>query len=78
LIGFNVSDGGTIEVFERENQSEARLDYITALGEGSPLFAECLYLEGTVLLRLTNRLTPDQAAEYEEALREIIGSTVGG
>jgi hypothetical protein len=40
LSGFNVSDGGSIEVFERENQAEARLDYITALGEGSPLFAE--------------------------------------
>jgi hypothetical protein len=72
---FNVSDGGSIEVFDRESRAQARHDYIAALGEASSLFAEYLYLEGTVLLRLSSRLTPDQAMAYEEAFQEVVACT---
>lgn len=72
---FEVSDGGSIEVFDRESQAQARHDYIAALGEASSLFAEYLYLEGTVLLRLSSRLTPDQAMAYEDSFQEVVACT---
>ena len=37
--------------------------------ETSPLFSEYDYLEGTVFLRLSHKLTPKQAKVYERAFR---------
>ncbi len=68
---FEVEDGGSIEVFGTSDQAIARDKYIRALYEANPSWTEYGFLEGPTLLRLSKRLTPDQAAEYETALNEV-------
>jgi hypothetical protein len=57
------------QVFDDEDAAQARYEYLGALGKSSGLFAEYVYLDGLTLLRVSSDLTPDQAAEYEEALK---------
>jgi hypothetical protein len=69
--GFDVQNGGSIEVFEDEDEAIARAEYLENVTKSFAPFAEYSYREGTVLLRLSHRLTPDQAAEYEDALKDV-------
>ena len=68
---FDTRDGGSIEFFPPGGGAQRRKDYIQALGESLPTVAEYNYLNGNVLLRLSKRLTPAQAGEYEKALRTL-------
>ena len=68
---FDVLNGGSIEVFENQDDATVRKEYLKGIGK-VPLFAEYSYREGTVLLRLSHRLTPEQAAEYEDALKAVM------
>ena len=68
----DVQNGGSIEVFENEDDAIARAKYLRNLTKRFPPFAEYWYREGTLLLRLSHRLTPKQAAEYEDALTNIL------
>jgi hypothetical protein len=68
---FDVQNGGSIEVFENEDNAIARAKYLENITKSFAPFAEYSYREGTVLLRLSHRLTPDQAAEYEDALKDV-------
>ncbi len=70
---FDITDGGSIEVFASVARAEARHTYVVTITESALMFAEYDYLEGTVLLRLSSRLTPDQAEEYADALKKVIG-----
>jgi hypothetical protein len=69
---FDVQNGGSIEVFENEDDAIARAEYLEEVTKAFAPFAEYSYREGTVLLRLSHRLTPDQATEYEDALKDIM------
>jgi hypothetical protein len=69
---FDVPNGGSIEVFEDQDDAIARKKYLEGLGKSFSPMAEYSYREGTVLLRVSNRLTPKQAAEYQEALKSIL------
>ena len=69
--GFDVQNGGSIEVFENQDDATTRKEYLKGIGK-VPLFSEYSYREGTVLLRLSHRLTPEQAAEYEDALKDLV------
>jgi hypothetical protein len=69
--GFDVQNGGSIEFFENEDDAIARAEYLEGIGKAFSPMAEYAYREGTVLLRLSHRLTPDQAAEYEDALKGV-------
>ncbi|MGI8404926.1 MAG: VWA domain-containing protein [Thermomicrobiales bacterium] len=69
---YNIADGGSIEVFENAAQAKSRGDYVATVTQSTPQFAEYDFLEGTVLLRLSSSLTPDQAEVYKMALKEII------
>jgi hypothetical protein len=69
---FDVQNGGSIEVFENENDAIRRKEYVESIGKGFSPFAEYTYREGTVLLRLSHRLIPKQAAEYENALKVTV------
>jgi hypothetical protein len=62
-----VADGGAVEVFDNEADAQARLAAITAANPQQPA-----YLEGTVILRLSEKLTPEQAAEYEAGFRAVV------
>jgi hypothetical protein len=61
--------GGSVEVFKDEADARARKQYLDQTIAGLPIDAsEYSHLRGPVLLRLSRRLTPEQAAEYEAAL----------
>ncbi len=62
-----VADGGAVEVFDNEADAQARLAAITAANPEQPA-----YLEGTAILRLSEKLTPEQAAEYEAGFRAVV------
>jgi hypothetical protein len=69
---FDILDGGSIEVFEDQDDAIARKKYLKGVTKTFSFTVEYSYREGTVLLRLSNRLTPKQAAEYEDALKELV------
>lgn len=66
---FDSNGGGTIETFASEDDAKKRYDYVHTISSSSSLFAEYEYRDGTVLLRLSHYLTPNQAAEYERAFK---------
>ena len=67
-----VENGGSIEVFEDESDAIARAKYLRTLTKSFSPLAEYSYRKGTVLLRLSYHLTPDQAAEYEDTLKDVL------
>jgi hypothetical protein len=69
---FDVQNGGSIEVFENKNDAIRRKEYVESIGKGFSPISEYTYREGSVLLRLSHRLLPKQAAEYENALKDIL------
>src|SRR5215211_2947868 len=69
---FDVQNGGSIEVFKDEDDAIARAKYLRNLTKSLSPLAEYSYRKGTVLLRLSHRLTPNQAAEYEDALKDVL------
>jgi hypothetical protein len=65
----SVELGGSVEVFLDEADARARKQYIDETIADLPIdVSEYSYVRGPVLLRLSRRLTPEQAAEYESAL----------
>jgi hypothetical protein len=66
---FDIVNGGAVEVFGKAADLDARRKYLDAFQSISP---EYLYSQGTVLLRLSHALTPDQAATYETALADVL------
>lgn len=64
--------GGSVEIFADEAGATARKNQILELSKSlGGLFAEYGYVKGGVLLRVSSKLTPDQAKEYETALASI-------
>jgi hypothetical protein len=70
--GFAVSSGGSVEVFATRADAKQRLDFIAAVTRSPAVFAEYDYLEGTVVLRLSHRLTRGQATRYAAAVRRLV------
>lgn len=65
----SVDLGGDIEVFSDAAGAQARADYIRKALASMPMFGtQYEFVSGTVLLRLSQVLTPDQAAAYKKAL----------
>ena len=65
-----VTSGGSVETFATEADMLARKTYIEGIAR-SPLFAEYDYGQGTILLRLSHTLTPDQATAYQRAFATV-------
>ena len=68
-----VDNGGAIEVFAEAGDATLRRDDLIGLGRQWPGFAERTYANGKVVLRLSVRLTPEQAGQYEAALNQLRG-----
>lgn len=64
--------GGTIEVFETEEDMLKRKKYLEDITSTMSVFAEYSYSKGVYLLRLNKSLTPTQAEEYEKIFYEIV------
>jgi hypothetical protein len=68
----SVTDGGSIEVFGSVSDATKRFTYLQALStSGNALFAEYEYLDGVAILRVSTKLTPDQASAYKTALQAL-------
>jgi hypothetical protein len=66
-----VDDGGGVEIFASTTDRAARLSELQRLA-ASPLFAEYDYSIGQFLiLRVSHKLTPDQAEGYQRALSSL-------
>lgn len=64
--------GGGVEVFPDEAGATARKNQIQEISKSlGGLIAEYGYVKGGVLVRVSGKLTPDQAKEYETALAAI-------
>lgn len=66
-----VERGGAIEVFSSPDDAKARAEYIQAVTESMPTLSEYDYVHGTVLVRVSRYLTPDQAAVYKKAFDKL-------
>jgi hypothetical protein len=61
--------GGSVEVFANDADARARKDYLDQIVKDLPIdVSEYSYLHGPILLRVSRRLTPTQATEYQAAL----------
>ena len=66
----SVDRGGSVEVYPDQAGAAARKKYIDDTMKAAPILGtEYLYIDGPVLLRLSQLLTPDQAAQYQTALQ---------
>src|ERR671920_756138 len=58
--------GGSVEVFANDADARARKDYLDQTVKDLPIdVSEYSYLHGPILLRVSRRLTPTQATEYQ-------------
>jgi hypothetical protein len=65
----SVDIGGSVEVYTDEAGATARKKFIDETMKATPILGtEYSYVDGPVLLRVSQALTPAQAAEYEKAL----------
>ena len=63
----DVERGGAIEAFANPADAAARAKYIQAVTKSMPALAEYDYVHGSILVRVSHNLTPDQAAAYKTA-----------
>lgn len=61
----------TVEVFSSAEDLENRRRYVEAIGKSMSPLAQYLYVHKNALLRLSHKLTPQQAAEYEKVLKSL-------
>jgi hypothetical protein len=64
-----VEHGGSVGVFPDEAGAKARTDFIQTIAKSMPMVGGYDYLAGPVLVRVSRLLTPDQAKEYEAAVK---------
>lgn len=68
-----VARGGSVEVYPDADGAKKRSEYLQGIGKATPLFGEYDYTSGSVLVRVSTVLTPDQAKEYEAATKKVTG-----
>jgi hypothetical protein len=67
----DVERGGAVEVFADPAAATARAKYIQAVTQSLPALAEYDYVHGTVLVRVSHYLTPEQAGQYKAAADKL-------
>lgn len=71
-IDDEVQNGGSVEVYADPAEARERSEFITTTLDRMKIFGrEYHYLSGGILLRVSGALTPDQATEYEAALKQL-------
>jgi hypothetical protein len=68
---FGVDNGGSVETFANKRAASIRYRYVHGTSIRSSRFGTYNYIESTVVLRLSHRLTPVQAKAYERAFRRV-------
>ena len=64
--------GGSIEVFDTQDDAEARYDYIKSITQKKQFLQEYMYRNGKYLLRINGDLKASQAEEYQKIFNDII------
>lgn len=66
--------GGGVEVFGSEREAKRRASYILDIVKAAPELAgvQYVYQRSKVVLRVSGRLSPTQAKEYEAALKKAV------
>ena len=61
----------TVEAFASAEDLENRRKYVETIGKSMSPLAQYQYAHKNALLRLSHKLTPQQAAEYEKVLKSL-------
>jgi hypothetical protein len=72
---FAVVKGGDVEVWSTDQGAQERADYVGGIVNspaGAIFGPEYMYRIGPVLLRVSGKLTPPQASEYDRALASVL------
>jgi hypothetical protein len=69
---YEVSDGGSVEVFASLANARSRFAYIQQISKSASTLAEYEYQQGLYILRLSKALTPIQAKAYQDAFKEAV------
>jgi hypothetical protein len=70
LSGFGVENGGSIELFEKPEEAQQRMEYVSSVAPSVGVH-EYGFTVDNVYLRVSESLTPDEAAKYEEILNGL-------
>jgi hypothetical protein len=78
-LAVELEDGGQVLVVANPAASRQLVQWLEMVSDGAP-FHTFNYSEGTVVLRLSDRLTAAQAAAYDQALQQVLSNvaTPGG
>lgn len=68
---FDSDSGGSIEVFASAEDAKRRFDYVDGITRGNAMLNEYHWVKDTVFLRVSDELTPAQAAEYEKVVNAL-------
>ena len=68
--GFGVEYGGSIELFRTPEEAQRRMEYVSSVAPSVGVH-EYGYTVDNVYLRVSESLTPDEAAKYEEILNGL-------
>ena len=63
--------GGSVEMFDNNDDAKNRFNYISKIAKSSPVFDEYDYVQGKILLRLSKNLPSNHAKKYEDTLKKI-------
>lgn len=73
-----LEQGGTIEVFSSTADCASRYRYLSAIYDASPIFRMYMYNYGNAILRVSYKLTPSKAEEYNVAMQNILSKEAKG
>lgn len=63
--------GGTVEIFKTAEELKNRKDYIDGIAKNLPMAVQYMYIHDLALVRINRDLTPEQAGDYENALKAM-------
>jgi hypothetical protein len=66
-----ILNGGTVEMFDNNDDAKNRFNYVSKIAKSSPVFDEYDYVQGKILLRLSKNLPSNHAKKYEATLKKI-------
>jgi len=70
--GSGVDGGGSVEVYPNEDGATRRREQMQRISQSSPAIGEYTYQQGVAVLRVSRMLTPEQAAQYEQAFEGVL------
>lgn len=60
-----------METYTDASDAQNRMTYIEGIAKSNPIFGEYDYTVGPTLIRVSRLLTPQQAADYQAAAKQL-------